>query len=80
MKTALRWRRQRGINWYYTWIYIPIAGIGEDIRNWWYWRSRCGYCGGEGTVDLGDYGESYVEECPACAGTGSNKHKRKSKT
>ena len=65
-----KWRRARGINWFYTWVYNPIAGIKEDIETWLWWRGRCGACAGDGDIELGDYGESYREVCTVCNGTG----------
>ena len=71
-----KWKQQQGINWFYTWVYNPIAGIKYDICSWWYWRDRCAECAGDGTVDQGDYGQSWVVTCPSCGGTGKKRNSK----
>lgn len=77
MKVLLnKWKRQQGINWFYTWVYNPIVGIKEDLKSYWFWRNRCAECAGEGTVDQGDYGQSWVVKCSSCNGTGKKSKKQ----
>lgn len=59
---------------YYQKIYNPIYNWREQRWSKRYWKNRCAHCGGDGTVDIGDYGQSYVVTCDACNGTGKKQN------
>lgn len=44
-----------------------------DIRYWKQTRHQCPICSDHGDVDVGDYGEQWLETCDTCGGSGLRK-------